>query len=116
MEKAIYVGLAVTAAFLIFWFRAFPFTEKKCKEPEQTAHALLVSRRVRSGNPHRSGRSSGMGYTYLVTFQLDDGSQLELYAYDVEYGALREGMEGTLTWKGRYFVRLDAEEKKEAAV
>lgn len=106
MENAIYIVLAVAAAFLIFWLRAFPFTEKKCKEPQQTAHAKVLSRRVQSGNPHRSGRST-QGYTFLVTFELDDGTQLELYAYDVEYGALQEGMEGNLTWKGRYFVELN---------
>lgn len=96
--------LMVAAAFLVFWLRAFPFREKKTKEPERTAHAKVLSRRVQSGNPIRSGRSAGFGYTFLITFQLEDGTEMELYAYDYEYGALREGMEGKLTWKGPYYV------------
>ena len=102
----IFLGMAALA-FGVCWLRAFPFREKKTNQPERTANAEVISRRVQSGNPHRSGRSAGSGYTFLVTFRLEDGTEIELYAYDVEYGALREGMTGTLTWKGRYFVSLD---------
>lgn len=109
MKNVLYILLGIAALFLIFYLRAFPFTEKKSREPEQTSHAKIISRRVQSGNPHRSGRSSGMGYTYLVTFALDDGTQKELYAYEIEYGALREGMAGLLTWKGRYFIHFSPE-------
>ena len=105
--------LALTALF--FWLRAFPFTEKKVKDPEQTARATVISRRVQSGNPIRSGRSAGFGYTFLVNFRLEDGRELELYAYDTEYGALREGMEGMLTWKGPYFVSFVADCESMAA-
>lgn len=102
--------LILTAGALgIAWLRSFPFREKKTSEPQRTAPAEVISRRVQSGNPIRSGRSSGMGYTYLITFRFADGSEAELYAYDAEYGALREGMTGTLTWKGPYFVRFDRE-------
>lgn len=100
--------LMLAGSFLIFWLRAFPFREKKCREPEQSAKAAVVSRRIRSGNPHRSGRSQ-MGYTYLVTFRLENGAELELYTYEIEYGALREGMTGTLTWKGRYYIAFAEE-------
>jgi len=48
-----------------------------------------------------------MGYSFLLTFQTEDGTDLELYAYDHEYGALKEGMTGSLTWKGPYFVRFE---------
>ena len=77
-----------------------------CDDPEQTAHARLLSRRVETG-ANRTGRSSGLGYNYVVTFQLNDGSILELYTHDVEYGALREGMSGKLSWQGRYFTNLE---------
>lgn len=106
MNFLLYVILIIAGMLLISWLRVLPFQEKKTKQPEQTAHARLLSRRVESGTG-RSGRSSGMGYSYLLTFQLNDGEILELYAYDAEYGALREGMSGKLTWKGRYFVNLD---------
>lgn len=96
-------------AFGVTWLRAFPFTEKKTREPECTAPATVTARRVQSGNPIRSGRSAGFGYTFLVTFLLADGRELELYTYDAEYGALREGMTGSLTWKGPYYVSFTQE-------
>ena len=94
-------------AFAVLWLRTFPFREKKTKEPERTAPATLLSRRVQSGNPIRSGRSSGMGYTYVALFRLEDGTELELYAHDHEWGGLTDGTEGILTWKGPYFVNFD---------
>lgn len=110
MKTILLFLLFLTGAGLFFWLRAFPFREKKTREPAKTAHAVIIHRRVQSGNPHRSGRSSGMGYTYLITFRLDDGRELELYAYETEFGALREGMEGQLAWKGRYFVSFSQED------
>lgn len=101
------VWLLLIAGFLVCWLRVFPFTEKKTREPERTADAVVTARTIKSG-ANRSGRSV-MGYSYLVSFRLTDGKELELYAHDVEYGALREGMEGRLTWKGRYFVSFEQE-------
>ncbi len=97
--KEFLLPFACLAAFGLFvmWLRTLPFREKRSREPEQTAHARLLSRRVETGT-NRTGRSSGLGYNYVVTFQLNDGSILELYTHDVEYGALREGMSGKLSW------------------
>ena len=103
MRTPFYFLLVIAGTFLIFWLRVLPFREKNTKEPEKTARAKLTARRVESGTNH-SGRSSGMGYSYVLTFLLEGGAELALYAYDTEYGALQEGMEGTLTWKGPYFV------------
>lgn len=108
MKRTVLLLLLAVITGAVTWLRAFPFTEKKTKEPELRAKAAVISRRVQSGNPIRSGRSAGLGYTFLVTFRLEDGRKLELYAYDHEYGALREGMEGQLTWKGPYFVSFEA--------
>jgi len=104
----ILIGM-IAVAFGVTWLRAFPFTEKKTNESECTARAEVISRRVQSGNPIRSGRSAGFGYTFLLTFRLEDSTELELYAYDHEYGALREGMTGLLTWKGPYFVHFETD-------
>ena len=76
--------------------------EKPSSEPEQTVVASVVSKEVRSGT-QRSGRSNG-GYSYVIHFLTEDGKPLELYAYEVEFGALKEGMHGKLTYRGRYFV------------
>lgn len=109
MKYALYILGALAAAGAIAYLRVFPFTEKKTKEPERTAHAQLIERRVQPGNPHRSGRTM-MGYSFILIFRLDDGTPLELYAYETEFGGLREGMTGMLTWKGRYFVGLERED------
>lgn len=112
MKTALIFIAILAVCLLVFWLRTFPFREKKTNEPERTAKAKVLSRRVQSGNPIRSGRST-QGYTFLVTFLLENGSKLELYAYDAEYGALREGMEGILTWKGPYFVSFDTNPAQE---
>lgn len=101
-----FLGMIVLA-FAVTWLRCFPFREKKTSEPERSARAEVIARRVQSGNPIRSGRSAGFGYTFLITFRLEDSKELELYAYDHEYGALREGMTGMLTWQGPYFVAFE---------
>lgn len=111
MKTAFIVLIMLIAAFGVYWLRSFPFQERKTTEPERTALAKVTARRVQSGNPIRSGRSAGLGYTFLVSFLLEDGTELELYAYDVEYGALREGMEGNLTWKGPYYVSFVRNER-----
>ncbi|MBR1972967.1 MAG: DUF2500 domain-containing protein [Oscillospiraceae bacterium] len=109
--KTITLFLFVLAGgLLIFWLRIFPFREKKTTEPERTAKAQVTARQVTTG-ADRTGRSSGLGYNYVVAFRLEDGRELELYAHDVEYGALREGMTGALTWKGRYFVSFETEDQ-----
>ncbi len=107
MEKLLFfLALAVPAA--ICWLWIFAFREKKTREPEQSAHARLKSRQIRSG-ANRTGRSKG-GYSFYLIFQLNDGSVLELASHEEEYGALREGMSGKLTWKGPYFVSLKVSE------
>lgn len=103
-----FLGMMVPA-FAVTWLRCFPFQEKKTSEPERSARAEVIARRVQSGNPIRSGRSAGLGYTFLITFRLEDGKELELYAYDHEYGGLREGMTGMLTWQGPYFVAFETD-------
>lgn len=106
------MGLLILALGII-WLRTFPFREKKTNEPERISRAEVISRRVQSGNPIRSGRSAGFGYTFLVTFRLENGTTLELYAYDHEYGALREGMTGKLTWKSPYYVSFETDPEPE---
>lgn len=90
---------------LIFWLRVRWFWEKPTKEPVKAVPATVVSKEVRQG-AHRSGRSM-MGYSFVVTFRTAQGELLELYAYEVEFGGLKEGMTGTLTYQGRYFMDFE---------
>lgn len=106
MKTVLFVaGMLALMAFL-FWLRTFPFREKKTEETERSGKAEVIARRVETG-ANRTGRSSGMGYNYRIVFRLEDGTEVSLYAYDHEYGALKEGMTGKLTWKGPYFVSFE---------
>lgn len=87
---------------LIFWLRVRWFWEAPSKEPQRSVTATVISKEVRQGTS-QSGRSM-MGYSFVVNFRTEAGDILELYAYEVEFGGLKEGMEGTLTYQGRYFV------------
>lgn len=78
--------------------------EKPSNEPEKSVIATVVSKEVKTGT-HGTGRSV-MGYSFAVTFQTEDGQTLELYTYEIEFGGLREGMTGVLTYQGRYFVEF----------
>lgn len=106
MKTALYIIGMLALFVFIYWFRVFPFREKKTKEPLRTDKAEVTARRVTTG-ANRTGRFSGLGYNYVVSFRLEDSRELNLYAHDVEYGALREGMTGKLTWKGPYFVNFE---------
>ena len=93
---------------LIFYLRIRLFTEKPSGEPERSVAAKVISKEVREGT-NRSGRSM-MGYSFVVNFQTEDGQTLELYVYEIEFGGLKEGMTGMLTYHGRYFVSFQETE------
>ncbi len=93
-------GLAIM--LLVFYMYARAFQEKPCYEPQRMTQATVASKEIVSGT-HGSGRSQ-MGYSFLVTFRTAEGNSLELYAYEEEFGGLKEGMQGLLTYQGRYFV------------
>lgn len=93
---------------LIFYLWVHAFSEEPSTEPERTVGATVISKEVRQGT-NRSGRSM-MGYSFLVNFQTEDGKTLELYAYEIEFGGLQKGMQGILTYRGRYFVSFETAE------
>ena len=90
---------------LLHYLRVRLWGEKKTKEPVKTVIATVISKEVKRGT-QRTGRSNG-GYSYAVSFLAEDGKQLELYAYEIEFGGLKEGVKGLLTYQGRYFVRFE---------
>ena len=92
----------ICASMLIFCLRTYFWQEKPAEEPEQSVAAAVVSKEIKS-ETHESGRSKG-GYSYTVKFLTEDGRELELFTYEIEYGGLREVSKGILTYKGRYFV------------
>ena len=96
-------GLALF--LLIAYLRVLPFREKPATEPEKTVRATVLSREIKSGT-QGSGRSQ-MGFSFLVTFRTEQGEILNLFAYEVEYGGMKEGLTGNLTYQGRYFVDFE---------
>ena len=92
----------VTVAFLAAYAKAHWWQEKPTKAPLKTVTATVVSKEVKSGT-YQSGRSKG-GYSYTITFVTEDGQELEVFAYELEFGGIKEGMTGMLTYQGRYFV------------
>ena len=98
------LGLVYTCAagLLVAYLRVRWWLEKPTNEPKKSVAATVISKEVVSGT-QQSGRSQG-GYAFVVTFLAENEQTLELYAHDVEFGSLREGMKGILTYQGRYFV------------
>lgn len=105
MGKILVPAILLLLAGIGCYVRVRLFKEKPAKEPEKTVMATVVSKEVKRGT-QRSGRSNG-GYSYAIRFLTEHGEALELYAYEVEFGALKEGSRGLLTYKGRYFVCFD---------
>ena len=94
----------LSAALLVSYLRVHWFRETPSKEPEKSVMATVVSKEVEPGT-HGAGRSNG-GYSYVVSFLAQDGQTLALYAHEIEFGGLKEGMRGLLTFQGRYFVNF----------
>ena len=73
------------------------------KAPEYVASATVLSRRLGTAGYHGKWSS---GWNHLVTFQLNDGSTLELYTGEAEYSELKEGLHGTLRWQHDNFLEF----------
>lgn len=98
------LGLLVLAALclIVSYLKVRPFKEENTNEPQKSCKAKIISKEVKSGT-NKSGRSV-MGYSYAIKFLTENGEELELYAYEAEFGSLKEGTEGLLIFKGEYFV------------
>lgn len=88
--------LMLAVPFAAFLFMAWRTTGGKVL----TGPAKVVSRRVEVAKyPGRMQLGvETTGWNYLVTFRLSDGEEIELYVFENEYKALKEGLTGQLTW------------------
>lgn len=107
--RGAYVG---AATLFVSYLKAYLWKEKPTEQTEQSVMATVVSKDVKSGT-HGSGRSKG-GYSYVIYFSTEDDRNLELYAHEIEFGGLKDGMRGQLTFRGKYFVSF-AEHIKDTA-
>ena len=103
------LGMLIILACMVIiaYLKVRPFKEKKSKEPEKIVRATVFSKEVKQG-AFDTGRSNH-GCSYVIHFVTENGQKLELYAYEIEFGGLRKGMQGILTHQGRYFVNFEEE-------
>lgn len=71
------------------------------QEPEQTASATVLSRRVET--VYSLTRSSS-SWAYLVKFRLENGEEAELSTDESTYKLCTEEKSGSLTWQGNLLV------------
>ena len=87
------------------------------RSPQETVNATVVTKRMKvSGyGGHAGTRSvsamntvSSSTYTrYFVTFELENGTRLELGMKDPEYGMLAEGDRGRLSYQGTRYLGFE---------
>ena len=90
--ELIFFGLCLLL-LVIFW--GIPALIKRIKGPT-TAHATIVSRRMELS---KMGGHWSDNWNRLITFQLKDGSEVELYVSKEEYATLEDGQSGQITWE-----------------
>lgn len=96
------------AALMISFLKVRPFREKPSEEPEKSITATVIAKEIKQGT-NATGRSV-MGYSFLIRFLTEEEITLELFAHEIEFGRLKEGMKGTLTYQGRYFCSFQESE------
>ena len=114
MDKLLIPAIFILA-FLYPLYKRWIFRDKNDKGPLMTGPATVKSHRVEQGNyqghaPTRYQGNTRGNWNYFVTFILSDGEEIELYTGESEYKALKDGVSGTLTWKGKQFREFDSED------
>ena len=87
------------------------------RSPQENVNARVVAKRMKvsgHGGSMLTNRVSAMNtfhsstYTnYFVTFELENGSRLELSMKDPEYGMLAEGDQGRLSYQGTRYLGFE---------
>ena len=91
-EYLFFLGLVLLGP-VILW--GIPALIRKIKGP-MTAHATVLSRRMELS---KIGGHWSDNWNRLITFQLKDGSEVELYVSKEEYATLEDGQSGQITWE-----------------
>lgn len=91
-EYLLFLGLILLGP-VILW--SIPALIRKIKGAS-TAHATVLSRRMELS---KMGGRWADNWNRLITFQLKDGSEVELYVSKEEYETLQNGQSGQITWE-----------------
>ena len=96
----IFIALIIVGfiALLIFHFTS--------QGRELTATATVISRRLELSS---MGSKWADNYNRLMTFRLNDGSELELYVSKEAYTVLQDGETGFLVWQGDQLRSFDSD-------
>lgn len=97
------LGFAAACACYQTWV----YRDKNDKGPEMTGPAVVKSHRVTQGRYFGKAPSR---WNYMATFALADGEQIELHTTEFDYGLLKDGLFGQLTWQGKTFLDFEAEQ------
>jgi len=98
------IFLAVIGFFAYLIITGISTWVRNNNSPVETYNAVVVAKRT---NVSGGGSNTSASTSYHVTFQLDDGSRLELRVRHSDYGALAEGDVGVLTRQGTRFLGFE---------
>lgn len=108
------VMFAVVSGFVIVSIvRTVSKWSKNEKAPKLTVEAKIMgkrtARRRTMSNKQYIGRDN---FNYYATFQLESGDRMELELIAHEYGLLKEGDRGKLTFQGTRYLGFDRTQNK----
>ena len=96
-----------TLAMMVFTVvRTMSAKKQNDREPMLTVPAVVAAKRT---DFYRYRGTSGGSTLYFVTFQVQSGDRLELNLSGREFGLLREGDRGSLTFRGKEFLDFTRE-------
>lgn len=104
-DRIMLAAYGLSAALVVAYLKCYWFQEKPARGAAKRVKATVASKEVKPGT-YGSGRSKG-GYSYVIGFSTEEGETLELFAYELEFGGLKEGKQGVLTYQDRYFIRFE---------
>ena len=87
---------------------------KNNHSPRLTVNALVVAKRTDVTHHHHQNGTTNAMYTttstdYYVTFEFESADRLELSVRSSEYGMLREGDKGKLSFQGTRYLGFERE-------
>ena len=98
--------MIIFVALVIVAFAAMIIYRFASQGKTLTGTATVVSRRLELSS---LGSKWADNYNRLITFRLNDGSELELYVSKEAYEVLQEGETGQLVWQGDQLRSFDSD-------
>ncbi|MBP2024309.1 hypothetical protein J2Z44_004169 [Clostridium punense] len=112
-----FMFLIASLGFLNMMFNNFIPWSHNSSMPLVTAKAKIISKRFRTFQDNQTFGDMLPSYNYstlyYITFQLEDGEELEFSVTAVEYEELQEGQQGKINYQGNRFLGFEVEIEKE---